>query len=89
MKGVILSEKEKAANKSGFLLTLKYYVLVPLQNGIAGFALFFLILLLSKYVATLLGSAEEFVVGIEDVILSLLGFGLFFLIKFLDNFKEK
>ncbi len=91
MKGVIISStvqndggKERKISK-----VLVNYFLKPVRSGLFGFSAFFTVLLISKYLGFLIGSLQSFVVDIEDVTLSLLGFFLVFLIKFLENFKDR
>jgi len=66
------------------LLTYIYY---PIRAGLFGFTLFFTTIFISKYAGYLVKNSREFSVDINDVILSLLGFVLLWLIKFLDNLK--
>jgi len=52
-----------------------------------GFSLFFTTIFLSKYIGYLVKNSPKFEIDMNDVILSLLGFILLWLIKFLENFK--
>jgi len=71
--------------KSPFLLK---YVFYPIRAGLFGFSLFFTTIAFSKYIGYLVKNSNKFVVDINDVILSLLGFILLWLIKLLENFKS-
>lgn len=71
--------------RSPFLLK---YIFYPIRAGLFGFSLFFTTIFISKYVGHLVKNTQTFVIDINDVILSLLGFILLGLIKFLENFKS-
>lgn len=57
-----------------FKENLKTYLLNPLSAGLAGFAAFFLLILITKIFGYFLGSYETFTIGVSDVIYSLTGF---------------
>ncbi|MCK9210874.1 MAG: hypothetical protein M0P61_08580 [Ignavibacteriaceae bacterium] len=63
------------------------YIFYPIRAGLFGFALFFTTIFISKYIGYFVNNTEEFYVDMNDVILSLLGFVLLCLIKFLENLK--
>ena len=65
------------------------YVFQPIKSGIIGFSTFFTILILTKLLSYFIGTRDLFSVDIEDVLLSSIGFVLVFLIRLLENFKEK
>ena len=52
----------------------KIYLLNPLSNGLAGFAAFFSLILLTKLFGYFLGTYDVFNLEINDVIYSLTGF---------------
>jgi hypothetical protein len=68
---------------------LNNYVLSPIKSGLLGFAAFFCILLSTKVVSYIIGSYTVFTIDIDDILLSIIGFILVFLIKFLENFRVK
>jgi|GEM_PF-813242 len=70
--------------KHPFLLKFIFY---PIRAGLFGFAMFFTTIFVSKYIGYLVKNSPEFYIDINDVVLSLLGFVLLWLIKFLENFK--
>ncbi len=72
--------------KSPFLLK---YIFYPIRAGLFGFSLFFTTIFLSKYIGYIVKNSSQFIIDINDVILSLLGFILLWLIKLLENFKAK
>ena len=76
--------KNKRKNQS-FLWN---YILQPFKSGILGFVSFFIVLIAAKYLGYLIGSYDNFQIDFEDALLSILGFVLVFLIRFLENFKE-
>ncbi len=79
-----VAKKEKALNE-----LISKFVFSPLKAGIGGFAAFFTILILTKLFAYLMGIQNIFEVDVYDLLLSTIGFILSFLIRFLENFKEK
>lgn len=90
MKDVISTPAAKAEKGTGELKSfLNLYVLHPLKGGLWGFVIFFVLLLMVKYLGYVIGSQNEFLVDQTDLILSMVGFVLVFLIRLLENFKEK
>ncbi len=77
----LITEKTKDSSISLF----KTFFIEPISNGLFGFALFFSILLLTKGLASFLNIQKGFSIDFDDVILSLIGFILLFLIKLLEN----
>ena len=63
------------------------YIFYPIRAGLFGFTLFFTTIFISKYIGYIVKNADMFYVDLNDVVLSLLGFVLLWLIKFLENFK--
>jgi hypothetical protein len=89
MKNIAVSVTKNESvlkNQNGGLL--RNYVLNPIKSGLFGFAAFFTILLVTKLFSYWIGTYSELVVDIDDVLLSIIGFILVFLIKFLENFKQ-
>jgi hypothetical protein len=89
MKGVILS---KSHIKTGG--NILYYYLIsfffkPLVSGLYGFAAFFTVLIFTKGITYLLGFTEQYIVSSDDVLFSILGFVLVFLIKLFESIKHK
>ena len=79
--------KDKAIGK--FTLSAKQHFLEPCKSGLFGFAIFITILIVVKLFSYAIGSYDYFTLEISDVQLSLVGFVLLFLIRFLENFKEQ
>ncbi|MCL4549643.1 MAG: hypothetical protein M1495_13850 [Bacteroidetes bacterium] len=67
--------------------TFQKFVLNPIKSGLLGFLLFFVVLVITKYLGKLIGSAANVTIDPEDFLLSSIGFIMFFLIKFLENFS--
>ena len=67
--------------------TFQKFVLNPIKSGLLGFLLFFVVLVITKYLGKLIGSVQNVTIDPEDVVLSSIGFIMFFLIKFLENFS--
>lgn len=80
---VVTEAKNKAQN---FLMN---FVVKPLFSGVLGFLLFMIVIGATKLLGCCFGTIDEFNFDINDVILSGLGFFLVFLIRLLDNFREK
>jgi len=76
-------------NEDTFFIGWLKIIFKAVQSGFFGFAIFFTVLLLSKYLSSLIGNSENFTVDLSDVLLSLIGFVLTFLISLLSNFSPK
>lgn len=76
------------AARSSKLEMIRSYFFHPLNEGLFGFAIIFVILTAIKFVNNLLGFTQDFSIEINDILLSSLGFICFFLISFLNNFKR-
>ena len=88
MKGVIVTHAVQKKKNSKFHSFLFEYVLFPFRSGVFGFISFLLVLITAKYLGFLIGSLDKFNMEMEDLTLSLLGFALVFLIKFLENYNK-
>ncbi len=71
------------------LSLIKRYLLYPFLYGFYGFSSFFTTLLIAKTIGYLWGSINNFYIETDDIYLSLIGYVLVFLIRFLENFKEE
>ncbi|MGE5432848.1 MAG: hypothetical protein ACM3QX_17330 [Syntrophomonadaceae bacterium] len=89
MKNISTTQGAGKSRDSQVIKNVKSYFLNPVKGGIFGFAAFFGLLSGIKYFSYLIGSQPKFSLDIADVTLSVLGFVLVFLIKFLENFQEK
>jgi hypothetical protein len=65
------------------------YCIHPGKCGVLGFTFFFLVIIATKFLGTVFGSTKIFTVDTEDLLLSLVGFLMFFAIKILNNFNER
>ncbi len=88
MKGVIINHAADGKERYGFKSLLINYVLIPFRSGIFGLISFLAVLIAAKYLGFLFGSVDIFKLELEDLYLSLIGFGLVFLIKFLENYGK-
>jgi hypothetical protein len=89
MKGVILSQNRQGIGENSVFLILVAFVFEPIKIGLYGFTAFFTVLVITKGFSFLSGLTNFFSIGMEDVVFSLLGFILFFLLKLFENIKEK
>lgn len=72
-----------------FVQNLKTYLLNPLSSGIAGFAAFFSLIILTQLFTYLLGINESFNVDYNDVIYSCTGFVCAAGARFLEFFSHE
>ena len=85
----VLNTKIKKENTLKNSFSAKRHFFEPCKSGLFGFAAFITILILVKLFSFAIGSYDYFALEITDVELSLIGFVLLFLIRFLENFKEQ
>ena len=76
-------------NEETFFIGGLKIIFKAFQSGFFGFAIFFTVLLLSKYLSSLIGNSKNFTIDLSDVLLSLIGFVLTFLISLLSNLSPK
>ena len=90
MKNLAVQDSRSVVGKKAIgSKLLVNYVLNPIKSGIFGFSAFFSILLITKLFSYWIGTYNEFTIDLDDVLLSVIGFILVFLIKFLENFKQE
>ncbi len=85
VSGVATSKGKNAQS----VFSAKNHLLDPIKSGLFGFSIFITILIIVKLFSYTIGSYDYFAIEITDVELSFIGFVLLFLIRFLENFKEK
>lgn len=78
----------KKIGGNSVLELLSDYILKPAASGLYGFAAFFLIIVISKFLGSLIGTVKGFQVDISDISLSFLGFFFIFLITLLKNIQK-
>lgn len=61
----------------------------PLKSGSLGFITFFAVLLITKLLSYLIGTRDIFVIEVEDLTVSFIGFILLYLFTFVEQFKNK
>lgn len=64
---------------------IKKYFLNPVYFGLIGFAFFFTVLILVEIFVYAAGDVELLKIGMESVTISLIGFGLAFVLKVINN----
>lgn len=89
MKGVVVASNRQKTGVNSLFLHLVAYVFEPIKTGLYGFSAFFTVLVITKGFSFLLGITNLYSVGMDDVMFSLLGFILLFLLKLLENIKER
>jgi hypothetical protein len=89
MKGAIVSKSHIKVENGAVFSFLNNFFLKPFKSGLYGFAAFFTVLIMTKGMSYLLGFTTEYVVNNEDVLFSLLGLIIVFLIKLTENIKHK
>lgn len=87
MKGVAVVSASKKRNNTKLISLLKDFIIYPSYAGLFGFAAFFTVLVLSKIIGYYIGVTHFFDVQIDDVVLSLVGFVLVFLIRILESIR--
>lgn len=65
------------------------WIFNPIKSGIFGFTMFFVVVILTKLLASVINPGNNFVIELDDIYLSLIGFVLLFLIKILENFRTE
>ncbi len=89
MKGVILSKSQVKTGGNILYYYLISFLFKPIVSGLYGFAAFFTVLIFTKGITYLFGFTEQYIVSSDDVLFSILGFVLVFLIKLFDSIKHK
>ena len=89
MKGVILSKSHIKIGGNIIYYYLISFFFKPFVSGLYGFAAFFTVLIFTKGITYLFGFTEQYIVSSDDVLFSILGFVLVFLIKLFDSIKQK
>jgi len=89
MKGAILSKSHIKPGGSIIYYYLNSFFFKPFVSGLYGFTAFFTVLIFTKGISYLFGFTEQYIVNTDDVLFSILGFVLVFLIRILDNIKHK
>ena len=86
MKEGPVSESASRVEGNSFFVN---FILKPIKSGLYGFTAFFAVLILTKGVLYLFGFTEEYIVNSDDVLFSLLGLIIIFLLKLAENIKHK
>ncbi len=67
---------------------IRDFLLKPSAAGMGGLAGFLTVILISKYLGLLVGTVKRWKIDISDVMLSLVGFVLLYLISFLKSLQK-
>jgi len=81
-------EDNLVENKPQIMEVIKKYIILPLREGIYGFALVFAVILMVKLLSYVLNINETFELDFMDVLLALVGFLFMFLIYFLKKLQR-
>lgn len=87
MKTFTITESTQYTKKINKDSIFTDYLKTPLRYGIIGFSIMLLVASLIKYFGFLAGTIGVFEIGINEILLSLIGFVFLFLIRFLANYK--
>ncbi|GAB6282973.1 MAG: hypothetical protein STSR0008_17270 [Ignavibacterium sp.] len=79
----------KTDSKISFGHLFLLYICEPIVHGLVGFSTFFSIIVFIKYLAFLFNQSTFFNIVIEDLKIALIGFIIFYLIKFIQNTIKK
>lgn len=68
--------------------TIHQFVLMPLLAGLFGYAIFFTILLICKWLGCIIDTTQTFSVDTVDLLIGMVGFVLLFMVRVLENFSK-
>lgn len=88
MKGTVVSHSHPDVGNKKLFANFYFLLLQPAKAGLYGFAAFFTVLIFTQGITVLFGFMDNYVITINDVYYSLLGFIMVFLIKLLENIKS-
>jgi hypothetical protein len=80
LRGAIVTKSGKQ-KKSIFYPTIKKFIIIPLTGGFFGYFTFLLVIVLTKYLGYLIGIRNSFYIDKADILLSLIGFFLIFVVR--------
>lgn len=83
-----MDKKIEQINLQAKKLNLFDIISKAISGGILGFAMFFTVILFTKFLSSAINSGVKFIIDIDDVYLSLLGFLLTALIKILECYRN-
>lgn len=89
MQGVFISNDSEKIRYPKKYLFLKNFLFHPLLLGLQGFSLFFIILIMLKFLDFLFSTIDDFTVEIEDLFICGIGFLLRFIIGYMEYFSAK
>lgn len=89
MKGAILYKSSQKIINRPFYSFFVEYIFEPFKSGLFGFAAFFTVLIFATGLSYLFGFTNEYNIGSDDVLISVLGFVIIYFIKLFDNVKHR
>jgi hypothetical protein len=72
-----------------FKETMCKYCFHPIKCGILGFIIFLLVIVVTKLLGTVFNNTVKFTIDFDDLILSFVGFVMFFMTKILNTYNEQ
>ena len=89
MKGAILYKAYQKEENHTLLSFFVRFLFEPFKSGLFGFAAFFTVLIFTTGMSYLLGITNEWLINSDDVLFSLLGFVIVYIIKLSENIKHR
>ena len=89
MKNALLSESSSKIENRAFFSFLINFLIKPIKSGLYGFTAFFVVLVLAKSILYFSGFSDEYILNGEDVLFSLLGLILVFMVKLVESIKNQ
>jgi len=90
VKSPLITQTDDISKRQSKLTSITInYLVIPFRAGIFGFLIYFAIIAGTKFFAYFFGLADEFSLGIYDLLLSSIGFLYSFIYYFLKNFTSK
>ncbi len=90
VKSQVITQSNNIDKRQSKLTSLTInYLIIPFRAGIFGFLIYFVIIAATKFFAYFFGLADDFSLGIYDLLLSSIGFLYSFIYYFLKNFTSK
>ena len=90
VKSPLITQTDDISKRQSKLTSITInFIVVPFRAGIFGFLIYFAIIAGTKFFAYFFGLADDFSLGIYDLLLSSIGFLYSFIYYFLKNFTSK
>lgn len=89
MKGVLLSNAHPKVRGNLIYSSIVSFFFKPFVSGLYGFAAFFTVLIFTKGISHFIGITDQYIVSSDDVLFSVLGFIMVFIIKLFESIKNR